>query len=106
MLLIPPLEQLIARTAAALYGVLIALAAAGMLNPPVADHNLPNAGDQDFIRLRIARELIGYSPDVAIVTTEVLFLTSRPVNAWGGPVSQCIVSRKLIVGPTRTRRRT
>jgi hypothetical protein len=46
----------------------------------VPDHNLPSAGDHDFIPLRIARELIGYpyfNLGVAIVTTVALFLMSR-----------------------------
>jgi hypothetical protein len=51
-----------------------------MLNLLVPDHNLPSAGDHDFIPLRIARELIGYpyfSLGVAIVMTVALFLMSR-----------------------------
>jgi hypothetical protein len=72
MLLIPPLEQFVAGIAAALIvcsvlrwtpiarNLLIALVVAGMLNLLVPDHNLPSAGDHDFIPLRIARELIGY----------------------------------------------
>jgi hypothetical protein len=92
MLLIPPLEQFIAGIAAALIvcsvlrwtpiarNLLIALAVAGMLNLLVPDHNLPSAGDHDFIPLRIARELIGhpyFSLGVAIVMTVALFLMSR-----------------------------
>ena len=91
-MLIPPLEQFIAGIAAALIvcsvlrwtpiarNLLIALVVAGMLNLLVPDHNLPNAGDHDFIPLRIARELIGYpyfNLGVAIVMTVALFLMSR-----------------------------
>jgi hypothetical protein len=92
MLLIPQLEQFIAGIAAALIvcsvlrwtpiarNLLIALVVAGMLNLLVPDHNLPSAGDHDFIPLRIARELIGYpyfNLGVAIVMTVALFLMSR-----------------------------
>jgi hypothetical protein len=93
MLLRPPLEQFVAGIAAALIvcsvlrwtpiarNLLIALVVAGMLNLLVPDHNLPSAGDHDFVLLRLARELIGYpyfNFGVAIVTTAALFLMSRP----------------------------
>jgi hypothetical protein len=92
-MLIPPFEQFIAGVAAALIvcGVLrwtpiarellIALIVAGILNPLVADHNLPNTGDRDSTVFGLALELVGYpyfSLGVAIVTTVALFLSSRP----------------------------
>jgi len=92
MLLIPPLELFIAGIAAGLDRLQRAAVdpdrpqladrscRCRMLNLLVPDHNLPSAGDHDFIPLRIARELIGYpyfNLGVAIVMTVALFLMSR-----------------------------
>jgi len=66
--------------------LLIALVVAGNAESARPDHNLPSAGDHDFIPLRMHRELIGhpyFSLGVALVTTVALFLMSRPVDAWG-----------------------